>query len=93
MSLGGLVLGSASGGMKEIIEDEVDGYLIEPKNTTHLKQKISNILSINLEITNKVRLMAKQKIKDKFSNEVIYKEVFDFYDSVISDYVRKKTKS
>ena len=31
MSLGGLVLGSSSGGMKEIIEDQVDGYLIEPK--------------------------------------------------------------
>ena len=93
MSLGGLVLGSTSGGMKEIIEDQVDGYLIEPKNTTHLKEKISNILSINLEITNKVRLMAMQKIKNKFSNEIIYKEVFNFYDSVINDYVRKKTKT
>ena len=93
MSLGGLVLGSSSGGMKEIIEDQIDGYLVEPKNTTHLKEKITNILSVDSKITNKVRLMAIQKINNKFSNKIIYEEIFNFYDSVINDYARKQNKT
>ena len=33
--------------------------------------------------------MAIQKIKNKFSNEIIYNEIFNFYSSVIKDYDRK----
>ena len=84
MSVGGLVLGSRSGGMREIIEDGVDGFLIEPKDVNTLKVKIKEILEMDKEHLLVIRRNAKEKIKNNFSDKVISNDMISFYESLLN---------
>ena len=84
MFVGGLVLGSSSGGMSEIIKDGEDGFLVAPKNKKLLQNKIIEILA--LEKTNKeaIKFSAGNKVLNKFSEKQILKEMVSFYNQVIN---------
>ncbi|WP_425236048.1 glycosyltransferase family 4 protein [Ulvibacterium sp.] len=84
MSVGGLVLGSSSGGMKEIIENGVDGFLARPKDIILLKNNIEIILNLKKPQKNSVRKMAINKIENNFSSQVIYEQMFSFYNQLNS---------
>lgn len=86
----GIVLGSSSGGMSEIIEDGKSGYLIEPRNSRKLADKIQQILALSEEKKTAISLNAKQRIKDAFSLDVIVKQQITYYEEVIEDYKRKQ---
>lgn len=92
MSVDGLVLGSSSGGMNEIITNGEDGFLVKPKNIKLLKNKIIEILSLDKSDKEAVRFLAKKKVLNKFSEKIVIKEMLSFYDEVIVDY-KKKSKS
>ena len=85
MSVEGLVLGSSSGGMSEIIEEGKDGFLVEPLNIELLKNKIEHILHLDESKLNEIRKKAKEKIKLQFSSTVICKPVITFYTNVIKN--------
>lgn len=87
MSVGGLVLGSTSGGMSEIIDEGKDGFLVAPKNEKLLQNKILEILSLNEREKDAIRLSAKNKVINNFSEKQILKEMVCFYNQVI---VKKK---
>jgi len=86
MSVGGLVLGSSSGGMSEIITDGEDGFLVVPKNEKLLQNKILEILSLDERGKNVIRFSAKNKILNKFSEKQVVGEMVSFYNEVIIDF-------
>lgn len=90
MLCSGIVLGSSSGGMSEIIEDGKSGYLIEPRNSRKLADKIQQILALSEEKKTAISSNAKQRIKDAFSLDVIVKQQITYYEEVIEDYKRKQ---
>lgn len=68
MALGKPVIASRVGGVLDLIEDGKNGYLIEPKNSQDLAQKLKILLSdknLAIEMGKKGR----DFIKEKFSNE------------------------
>ncbi|RDC55831.1 glycosyltransferase family 1 protein [Pedobacter chinensis] len=61
-----LVLASDTGGSSEIISDNVDGFLFQAENTQALLDKLRFVLA-NLNVLDKVRSRARQKVIDKFN--------------------------
>ena len=90
MSQGAIVVGSNSGGMSEIIEDNKSGFLIEPHNTSSLAAKISQILQLSEEERFSISKNAKQRIKKVFNMETIMKQQISYYREVINDYKQQK---
>lgn len=83
MGVGGLVLGSKSGGMSEIITDGIDGFLVEPKSVQKLKRKILEILELDEVIKSKIKSKAAIKIQTNFSSDYFYQNLITFYNKVI----------
>ena len=88
MACGALVLGTSSGGMSEIIEDEVDGFLVEPKDPVKLADKIEYILSLSEDRKLQIRIKAQEKIKHTFDMKVVLPKMLQFYEKVISEFKR-----
>jgi len=68
-SLGKLVIAANHGGLKEIIEDKVNGLLFEPGNEMNLAEKISEIIKDRNTI-NKLGKNAVKNFNDNFSEEI-----------------------
>ena len=59
------VIGSNTGGIKEIIRDGIDGYLVEPGNHEMLANRIVELLT-NQEKLDQFKLNCYQRFKDEF---------------------------
>mgnify|MGYP002521029950 CR=1 FL=1 len=85
MGVGAVVLGSVSGGMSEIIEDEKSGFLIEPHHPLALAEKIMNIVNLSDEQRALISGNARKRIHDNFGKDVIMREMVEYYQDVIDD--------
>ncbi len=78
MLKGKIVLASNVGGLKEIIDDGIDGYLYSLGNEKELNEKLECII-LNYQNLKSVGLAAISKVKDKFNIETNAKEYFELY--------------
>ncbi len=85
MLCGSIVIGSNSGGIKEIIEDGKDGFLIPPRNPQILANKIQYILQLTPEQLYTISINAHSKIINKFSTDYIVSQMLIYYNQVIQD--------
>ncbi len=74
-----LTIGSNKGGMKEIITDGVDGFLIEPKNPIELAYKIKEVHSLPKEKKDVIRHNAIEKVLKSFDIENIGEQMLEYY--------------
>lgn len=88
MASGGIVIGSANSGMAEAIEDGYDGFLAPPKAPRELALIIKRALHLSQEEKREMRQRAREKIREKFDNEIIASQVIDFYHCVIDNFSR-----
>ena len=99
MSCGTPVVGSAVGGIPEIIVDGKTGFLVpleptsstnfEPKNPDEFQHALAdklNVLLDNPEMAKKFGEASRQRAIDVFSWKSIAKQTFNFYESVIARY-------
>lgn len=63
-------------GMKDLIDNELGGFLFEPKNYKELALKISLILNMNVSDLDSIKFHNQEKIK-LFQTEVVRKECLD----------------
>jgi glycosyltransferase involved in cell wall biosynthesis len=78
------VIASKIGGLKELIEDGVTGFLFEPGNVEDLKQKIVKLLN-DRELLLKIRYNVRKVVKEKYSEEIGYKNMIELYQKVITN--------
>lgn len=90
MLCGGIVLGSNSGGMSEIIEDAVSGFLIEPRNVSNLSCQIAKLLELSEEEKELISIKAQQRIKSTFSLDAILRQQVVFYQNIIKSYDKQR---
>lgn len=88
MSVATIPICTNVGGQKEIIEDEINGYLIEPKNEEALYTKLANLIS-HTDLRNKISEKAIETIKHKFSENKMIDDVERIYERIIERYQTK----
>ncbi|MFH1427955.1 MAG: glycosyltransferase family 4 protein [Patescibacteria group bacterium] len=74
-----VVIASAIGGIPEIIKDNVNGLLFEPKNSSDLAKKILKLGKIN---TRKIKKQTRASIL-KFNSQEHYNNIYKLYNNLI----------
>lgn len=85
MAMEKAVVASNIGWATEIIEDGVDGFLVNPKQQEDYANKINMLLN-NSELRRQFGSKARKKIEAKFSTEVVTKQSLLFYKSLINQF-------
>ena len=80
MLMGTPVIGSNAGGVPEIIEDQVNGLLFEPKNYTSLKEKIIKLYE-SPELRKKLSYNAKMFARDNYD----YRRHFSNLENILNN--------
>lgn len=91
MGVGAVVLGSSSGGMSEIIQDSINGYLIEPHNVNLLAEKLQFLINLDSKTKKQISDNAKKRIENDFSLGTIVDITIDYYNRVINKFENENT--
>jgi glycosyltransferase involved in cell wall biosynthesis len=83
MASGSLVIGSTSGGMNEIIEDNTDGFLVDPKNTEQLMESLLKINNMDENKILKIKTLGQEKVKKNFNTNTIIDQQIKYYERLI----------
>ncbi len=86
MQNGAIVIGSKSGGMSEIINDGIDGFLINPQNYMALYEKIKMVINLPIDKKNKISIAAQNKIYNKFNLNIVLRKMINYYNDCINEY-------
>jgi glycogen synthase len=90
MAAGALVLGSTEGGMREIIQDGRDGFLVKPRDAGALAAKIQSIISLPEETRTRVRRAANESARMRFEVARVMERQLAFYREVIELYANHR---
>ncbi len=82
MALQKAIVASNIGWATEVIDDTVNGFLVNPKDHESYAQKIIELLE-NEALRKQFGISARKKVAQKFSIEVVAKQSADFYQQVI----------
>lgn len=82
MAFGKPVISTKLGtGVEFINQDGKTGILVEPKNSSELKNAIIKLLNDNV-LCEKLGSYAKKRVQEEFTKEIVAKKVFDIYESL-----------
>jgi glycosyltransferase involved in cell wall biosynthesis len=84
MSAGRPVIGTNVGGIPEIIDDKVNGYLVEPENPAQIAEKVVTLFSEE-KLLSELGRNARKKAQE-FSLEKHVENLEQFYEEVIKKY-------
>jgi len=79
MAAGCLVIASNAGGVPEIIEDNINGFLYKPFDIDDLTSKIKYVLQLSADGKKQIIKSASQTIADKFSLNKFINEIKKYY--------------
>ena len=82
-ALGKPVVGSRIGGIPEMIDEGVNGYLFEPGNVDDLRENIEFLLSMPDKQINEMGKAARQKAEREYNPELHYERLLDIYNRVL----------
>lgn len=82
MSYGKPIIAHVTGGVNEMVKDGENGILIYDINVKNTCDAIEKLI-INKELRQKYGEKSKNLMKSKFSSEVFYKNINDFYNDII----------
>merc|ERR1711991_106122 len=78
------IISSNHGGSREIIENEITGWLVEPSNPKKLAEKIQEVLDLPQEKKDKIGMNARRRVVEKFCLDAMLKETMDVYEYLLS---------
>lgn len=76
------VIGTRIGGIPELIEDGVNGFLIEPKDSTDLSERILMLVNHKL-IREQMGMAGRQIFLNKYTSEKMIQNIDRLYDSLL----------
>jgi glycosyltransferase involved in cell wall biosynthesis len=83
MALGKPVIGTNVGGIPEVVQDGVTGYLVEPRNPPQLADKMLQLL--NDETTRRqMGIKGQQRVKELFDIKIQVSKIEQIYASVLN---------
>ncbi len=93
MSVGRPVVGTKVGGIPEIIDDEINGYLVEPNNPEQIADKVIKLFQQEIlltELGRNARKKAEEFNVEKYMEnlEKVYEEIMSKYKLQITAHIR-----
>ena len=85
MAIGLPVVSSNCGGMSEVIQEGVNGFLFEVRDPTHLAAQVENLISRAPQERKHMAELARETIKGHHSLERLGSEMLDLYNSVLCE--------
>lgn len=82
MAIGNVVVAGKNGGMSEIITDGKDGFLITPRDKNNIIDTLKRGLGMSRDEIAILRTKAHQTIEEKFSTQMIAKQLEKYYESI-----------
>lgn len=82
MALGTIVISTNCGGMAEVIEDEVNGFLVPVRDPKALAEKIRYVTSLPKDRLEAIRLEARKTIERKHSMEMMVEGMSALYEQL-----------
>lgn len=79
MASGLPVIGTDVGGVSEVIENEKNGFLIEPNNAIALQEAIEKIYKMDEDIMNSFCFRSRQIVEKLFNEDVMLRQTEDLY--------------
>jgi glycosyltransferase involved in cell wall biosynthesis len=76
------VIGARIGGIPEMINDGVNGYLFQPGNATDLQKKLVMFLNLPTRTVLEMGLAARKKVENEYSSESHYDRLMNVYLNV-----------
>lgn len=89
MAAGKPVIGTALGGIPEVIEDKENGLLVPPKDSTALANAIISILT-NEKMAKKMGNRGKEIVKSKFSSHIMINKIENLYTELFNAKCKRK---
>ncbi len=83
MALGTVVVATDIGGPREILENGVDGYLVEPENSEEIAEKVTRLL-LDQKNCSKIAEKAYEKVKSRYSLEKIAGKIGEVFQRITS---------
>ena len=78
------IISSNHGGSREIIENEMTGWLVEPANPEELAEKILSVLNLPQEKKDVIGSSARRRVIEKFSLGEMLKKTMLVYEDLLS---------
>lgn len=78
------IISSNHGGSREIIENEMTGWLVEPANSDELAEKILSVLNLPQEKKDIIGSNARRRVIEKFSLGEMLKKTMLVYEDLLS---------
>ena len=78
------IISSNHGGSREIVENSITGWLVEPSNPEQLAEKILDVLNLSQEKKDSIGLSARRRVKEKFSLNDMLKKTLAVYEDLLS---------
>jgi glycosyltransferase involved in cell wall biosynthesis len=78
------VIGARIGGIPEMIDEDVNGYLFDPGNADDLREKLELVLSMSDAQISKMGQAARQKVEKEYNAELHYERLMDVYHRALS---------
>jgi glycosyltransferase involved in cell wall biosynthesis len=70
-------------GCREIVEEEINGYIVEQQNSKDLIEKIEAFLALNYEQKIEMGLAGRKKVENEFDRGIVVKAYFEEIERVI----------
>jgi glycosyltransferase involved in cell wall biosynthesis len=77
------VIGTNIGGITEMIDDGIDGYLFEAGNSRDLAEKMDLLLSRTQKDLAQMGMLARKKVEEKYSADAHYQRLISLYNKVL----------
>jgi glycosyltransferase involved in cell wall biosynthesis len=82
MALGKPVIGSAVGGIPELIDDGENGLLFTMGDERDLREKIKMLMN-DSKLASRMGSRAREKVLSQYSREVHYRKVMEVYEEAV----------
>ena len=84
-ALGKPVIGSRIGGIPEMIDEGVNGYLFEPGNVDDLRDKMEFMVNLPRNIISDMGQAGRRRVEKEYNPEYHFKKLIDIYHRVLQE--------
>lgn len=77
-----VVISSNVGAVPDVITDGVDGYVVDPGSVDQIHELILKLLG-DRRLAEKIKLAARQKLENKYSNAILKKNYVELYKNIL----------